>query len=93
MNMITDEMRGEAERIVVRGALGDLAVLAGHVPMMTTVREGVCKNVLVIGIPAALASLLMSASQILLNGRMMRYALTDERVHRLLHHLGGTHAN
>lgn len=26
------------------------------------------------------------------DGRMMRYALTDERVHRLLHHFGGTHA-
>ncbi len=36
---------GEAERIVIRGALGDLAVLAGHVPMMTTVREGVCRVV------------------------------------------------
>jgi F-type H+-transporting ATPase subunit epsilon len=35
----------EAERIVVRGALGDLAVLAGHVPMMTTVREGTCRVV------------------------------------------------
>ena len=36
---------GEAERIVVRGALGDLAVLAGHVPMMTTVRPGTCRVV------------------------------------------------
>ncbi len=36
---------GEAERVVVRGALGDLAVLAGHVPMMTTVREGTCRVV------------------------------------------------
>lgn len=27
------------------------------------------------------------------DGRMMRYSLTDERVHRLLHHLGGTHAH
>ncbi|MBR5345258.1 MAG: F0F1 ATP synthase subunit epsilon [Clostridia bacterium] len=36
---------GDAERIVVRGALGDLAVLAGHVPMMTTVREGICRVV------------------------------------------------
>lgn len=27
------------------------------------------------------------------DGRMMRYALTDERVHRLLHHFGGTHAH
>ena len=36
---------GEAERIVVRGELGDLAVLAGHVPMMTTVRAGECRVV------------------------------------------------
>ena len=27
------------------------------------------------------------------DGRMVRYALTDDRVHRLLHHLGGTHAH
>ncbi len=27
------------------------------------------------------------------DGRMMRYALSDERVHRLLHHLGGTHGH
>ena len=38
-----------------------------------TMGEGVCKNVLMIGIPAALASLLMSVSQILLNGRMVKY--------------------
>ena len=37
------------------------------------VTDGVCKNVLIIGIPAALAGLLMSASQILLNGRMIQY--------------------
>ena len=36
---------GEAERLVVRGALGDLAVLAGHVPMMTTIRPGECRVV------------------------------------------------
>ena len=42
-------------------------------PKDFTFRDGVCRNVLVIGIPAALASLLMSVSQILLNGRMMRY--------------------
>ena len=34
---------------------------------------GICKNVLVIGIPAALGSLLMSVSQILLNGRLIGY--------------------
>lgn len=36
---------GEAERIVVRGAYGDMAVLAGHVPCMTTVRPGECRVV------------------------------------------------
>ena len=36
---------GEAERIVVRGALGDLAILAGHVPLMTTVQACVCRLV------------------------------------------------
>ena len=43
-------------------------------PKDFTMREGVLKNVLAIGIPAALASLLMSVSQILLNNRMMRYS-------------------
>ena len=38
-----------------------------------SMKEGICKNVLAIGIPAALGSLLMSVSQILLNGRMMTY--------------------
>ena len=37
---------GEAERLVVRGALGDLAILAGHIPLMTTVKAGVCRVVL-----------------------------------------------
>ncbi|MBO4405138.1 MAG: MATE family efflux transporter [Alphaproteobacteria bacterium] len=37
------------------------------------IKDGVCKNVLVIGIPAALAGLLMSTSHILLNGRMILY--------------------
>lgn len=27
------------------------------------------------------------------DGKMMRYELSNERVHRLLHHLGGTHAH
>jgi len=42
-------------------------------PRDFTIKEGVCKNVLAIGIPAALAGLLMSASQIILNGRMIHY--------------------
>ena len=43
-------------------------------PRDFTMKEGVCKNVLIIGIPAALASLLMSVSHILLNGRMAQYS-------------------
>ena len=42
-------------------------------PRDFSVKEGICKNVLAIGIPAALGSLLMSVSQILLNGKMMTY--------------------
>lgn len=42
-------------------------------PKDFTVEDGICKNVLVIGIPAALAGLLMSTSHILQNGRMIRY--------------------
>ena len=38
---------GEAERVVARGTLGDLAILAGHIPMMTTVKAGVCR----VGLP------------------------------------------
>ena len=36
-------------------------------------KGGICKNVLAIGIPASLGPLMMSVSQILLNGRMMAY--------------------
>jgi len=35
--------------------------------------DGICKNVLAIGIPTSLGSLLMSISQIVLNNRMMQY--------------------
>ncbi|MBO7537209.1 MAG: MATE family efflux transporter [Alphaproteobacteria bacterium] len=42
-------------------------------PRDFSVKDGICKNVLLIGIPAALAGLLMSISQILLNGRMIQY--------------------
>lgn len=31
---------GEAERLILRAAQGDLAVLARHIPLMTTVRPG-----------------------------------------------------
>ena len=42
-------------------------------PRDFAVKEGICKNVLAIGIPAALGPLVMSVSQVLLNGRMMAY--------------------
>ena len=42
-------------------------------PKDFAVKHGICKNVLAIGIPAALGPLVMSASQVLLNGRMMAY--------------------
>ena len=42
-------------------------------PRDFSMKEGICKNVLVIGIPASLGSMLMSVSQVLLNGRLMAY--------------------
>ena len=42
-------------------------------PKDFSIKDGILKNVMVIGIPASLGSLLMSVSQILLNGRMMTY--------------------
>ena len=36
-------------------------------------KDGICKNVLLIGVPASLGNLLMSISQVLLNGRLMSY--------------------
>ena len=76
------EIRGAAIATVIGNVVGAVyyllcfrkgaSMLSIH-PRDFTVREGVCKNVLAIGIPAALAPLLMSASQILLNSRMIRY--------------------
>ena len=37
---------GKAERLILRAAEGDLAVLAGHVPLMTTVQPGTVRIVL-----------------------------------------------
>ena len=34
---------GEAAALFVRGAEGDLAVLAGHTPFITSVQAGVCR--------------------------------------------------
>ena len=42
-------------------------------PKDFTLKENVCKNVLIIGIPASLASLLMSVSQIIMNSCMAAY--------------------
>ena len=37
-----DLFRGEAEKLVLRGTEGDLAVMAGHVPFVTAVVKGRC---------------------------------------------------
>lgn len=37
---------GEAQMLSLRGAEGDLAVLAGHIPFITSVKPGKCKVVL-----------------------------------------------
>lgn len=34
---------GQVERISLRGAEGDLAILAGHVPFITSVQAGECR--------------------------------------------------
>ncbi len=38
--------KGMAERFLFRAANGDMAILAGHVPIMTTIRPGNCRLVL-----------------------------------------------
>lgn len=45
-------------------------------PKDFTLKEGVCKNVLIIGVPASLASMLMSVSQIIMNSCMTQYGDT-----------------
>lgn len=42
-------------------------------PKDFSIRDGICKNVLAIGIPASLGSLLMSVSQIIVNNQMSEY--------------------
>ena len=37
---------GEAVMLSLRGAEGDLAILAGHIPFMTSVKPGACKVIL-----------------------------------------------
>ena len=34
--------KGEAVKLTLRGAMGDLAVLAGHTPFITSVQSGEC---------------------------------------------------
>lgn len=38
-----------------------------------TMKQGILKNVMIIGVPASLSSILMSASQIIINGQMVHY--------------------
>ncbi len=37
-----DIFRGDAEKLILRGTEGELAVLAGHVPFVTAVQKGRC---------------------------------------------------
>ncbi len=37
---------GEVLRIILRGAEGDLAIMAGHIPFVTTVKSGECRVLL-----------------------------------------------
>ncbi len=37
-----DIFRGDAEKLILRGTEGELAVLAGHVPFVTAVKKGRC---------------------------------------------------
>lgn len=48
------------------------STLSAH-PKDFTLKNGICINVLVIGIPAALGSILMSISQIIINSQMSAY--------------------
>ena len=35
---------GEIAQLILRGAGGDLAVMAGHIPFITPVKPGVCRG-------------------------------------------------
>lgn len=37
-----DLYRGDVRQIILRGSEGDLAVLAGHIPFVTSVQKGRC---------------------------------------------------
>lgn len=38
-----DKFKNDAVKIILRGTEGDLAVLAGHIPFITSVKPCVCK--------------------------------------------------
>ena len=38
-----NQFRGEAKALFLRGAEGDLAILAGHTPFITSVQAGKCR--------------------------------------------------
>lgn len=38
-----DVFRGDVFMLTLRGAAGDLAILAGHIPFVTAVKAGACK--------------------------------------------------
>ena len=38
-----NRFQGEAEALFLRGAEGDLAVLAGHTPFITSIKPGKCR--------------------------------------------------
>ena len=35
--------KGDVEQLILRGAEGELAILAGHIPFMTAVKPGTCR--------------------------------------------------
>ena len=35
--------KGEIAQLILRGAKGDLAVMAGHIPFITPVKPGICR--------------------------------------------------
>ena len=38
-----NQFQGEVEELMLRGAEGDLAILAGHMPLITSVQPGKCR--------------------------------------------------
>ena len=76
------EIRGAAISTVIGNVLSAVYYLSFYLKGSSilsiklkdfTVKQHICRNILAIGIPASLGSLLMSVSQVVLNGRMMAY--------------------